>query len=551
MTAPGPEFASLSDLLQQLARRFDERTAFGHLGGGISFADLDRLSRRFAAWVQHATDLQPGDRVALQLPNLMQYPVVFFGARRAGLVVVNTNPLFTGEELSQQLRDSGARMLVAFAPLSPGIERSLRRTPVEYLVTTELGDLHPLGKRWGLNLAARFRRGGRGRLLHARPRVPDDMETFRLAQVLQLGRRLVWVPPAESGKSLALLQYTGVTTGPAKGAMLSEGALLANLAQLRSLLDQYCAAGDERLLQPLPLYHSYAFMLTLVLLSIGSSVELVPDPRQVQGLIRRWEAFNPTVMAGINPMFIVLCQQPEFQRLDFSALKLTISGGMALTRSVAESWQRVTGNAICEGYGLTECSPVVSVNRPDDIRVGSVGRPLPETQIRILGEEGTPLPRGEVGSIQVRGPQLMQGYWRQTEETRQALQEGWLDTGDIGLLDAEGYLRIVDRRKEVINVSGFKVYPSELEDIIACHPDILECAVIGLPDGCGGEQIKLYVVPASPQLTIKAVRDYCRERLTPYKVPRLVEFCQRLPRTAIGKVSRRALREQALGQRSH
>ena len=549
MTAPGPGFDSFSDLLQQLARRFDERTAFGHLGGRISFADLDRLSRRFAAWVQHETDLQPGDRIALQLPNLMQYPIVLFGARRAGLVVVNTNPLYGGDELCQQLRDSEARMLVTFAPLSPAIGQQLNRTPVEYLVTTELGDLHPLRKRWGLNLAARLKRGGAGQLLHTQPQV-SGIESIRLAQALQKGSRLVWVPPKESVESLALLQYTGGTTGPAKGAMLTETALLANLAQIRNLLDHYCEAGGERLLQPLPLYHSYSFMLTLVMLSIGSEIELIPDPRRTHALIQCWEKFNPTVMAGINPMFIFLCQQPEFQRLDFSALKLTISGGMALTRSVAQGWQRVTGNAICEGYGLTECSPVVSVNRPDAIRVGSVGSPLPGTEIRIVDEQGQPLPDGEVGSIHVRGPQLMKGYWRQEDETRQALQDGWLDTGDIGFLDAEGALRIVDRRKEVINVSGFKVYPSELEDIIACHPDILECAVIGLPDSCSGEQIKLYVVPASPQLTVKAVREYCRERLTPYKVPRLVEFCQRLPRTAIGKVSRRALREQALGQRT-
>jgi long-chain acyl-CoA synthetase len=291
-------------------------------------------------------------------------------------------------------------------------------------------------------------------------------------------------------------------------------------------------------------------MLTLVMLSIGSCIELVPDPRRIRTLVKCWDRFDPTVVAGINPLFIFLCQQPEFQRLDFGRLKLTISGGMALTQSVAQRWQQVTGNAICEGYGLTECSPVVSVNRPDDIHMGSVGCPLPDTEVRIIGEQDQRLPDGEIGSIFVRGPQLMQGYWHQHGETQQAFHEGWLDTGDIGLIDTQGYLRIIDRRKEVINVSGFKVYPSELEDIIACHPDILECAVIGLPDSCSGEQIKLYLVPASQQLTIKAVRDYCRERLTPYKVPRLVEFCQQLPRTSIGKVSRRALREQELGRRA-
>jgi long-chain acyl-CoA synthetase len=537
-------------MLQQLARRFDEQPAFGHMGASISFADLDRLSRRFAAWVQHETDLQPGDRIALQLPNLMQYPVVLFGARRAGLVVVNTNPLYCCDELCQHLKDSGARALVAFAPLKAHVCARLAETGLEYLITTELGDLHPLARRFGLNLLARVKRGGTRRLLQPQPRI-DGIQSVRLTQVMQKGSSLIWQPPERFGQqeSLALLQYTGGTTGPAKGAMLTEKALLANLAQIRSLLDDYCEPGSEKLLQPLPLYHIYSFMLTLVMLSIGSHIELVPDPRRIRGLVKCWDRFDPSVVAGINPMFIFLCQQPEFQRLDFSRLKLTISGGMALTRSVAQRWHQVTGNSICEGYGLTECSPVVSVNRPDQIRIGSVGRPLPDTEVRIIGEQNRPLPDGEIGSIFVRGPQLMQGYWHQQGETRQALQDGWLDTGDIGLIDTQGYLRIIDRRKEVINVSGFKVYPSELEDIIACHPDIMECAVIGLPDSCSGEQIKLYVVPASQQLTIKAVRDYCRERLTPYKVPRLVEFCQQLPRTSIGKVSRRALREQALGRR--
>lgn len=551
MEAPGPQFDSLSGMLQQLARRFDERPAFGHMGATISFADLDRFARRFAAWVQHETDLQPGDRIALQLPNLMQYPVLLFGARRAGLVVVNTNPLYCQTELCQQLNDSGARALVAFAPLSARVCQHLSSTEVEYLITTELGDLHPVAKRWGLNLAARLKRGGVGHVFQAMPK-PSGVRTTRLLDIMQKGSALIWQPPEVFGQldSLALLQYTGGTTGPSKGAMLSEAALLANLTQVRTLLDQYCEPGGEKLLQPLPLYHIYSFMLTLVLLSIGSCIELVPDPRRIRALVKTWDRFNPTVVAGINPLFIFLCQQPEFQRLDFNRLKLTISGGMALTRSVAQRWQQVTGNSICEGYGLTECSPVVSVSKPDDIRLASVGRPLPGTEVHIIGEEGHVLPAGEIGSIFVRGPQLMQGYWHQQGETLQAIQDGWLDTGDIGLIDPDGYLRIIDRRKEVINVSGFKVYPSELEDIIACHPDILECAVIGLPDSCSGEQIKLYVVPASQQLTIKAVREYCRERLTPYKVPRLVEFCQRLPRTSIGKVSRRALREQALGRRA-
>ncbi len=544
MQAVSPEVASFSDLLFQLARRFDERPAFGHLGARISFADLDRLSRRFAAWVQHETDLQPGDRIVLQLPNLMQYPVVLFGARRAGLVVVNANPQFTPEETLSLLRDSGARALVAFAPIPVKHLRAVSRSSVEYLVTTELGDLHPVPRRLLLNLLARFKRAGFGKRMRG-GKIPREIEQVALTSIMQKGAGRIWRPP-ESQAELALLQYTGGTTGPAKGAMLSERSLLCNLAQLNDLLQQYIQPGQERLLQPLPLYHIYSFTLTLLMLSVGAYIELVPDPRRTRSLVRCWDRLEPTILAGINPLFTHLCQQPEFQRLDFSSLRLTISGGMALTRSVASRWHEVTGHEICEGYGLTECSPVVSVNRPDAIRSGTVGKPLSETEVRILDEAGRPLPAGESGNIWVRGPQLMSGYWHQREETREAMQHGWLDTGDIGLLDSEGYLKILDRRKEVINVSGFKVYPSELEDVIACHPDILECAVVGLPDSSGVEQIKLYVIPANQQLSIRQVRDYCRERLTAYKVPRSVEFCQRLPRTPIGKVSRRALRDMAL-----
>lgn len=550
MQATGPDAASLSDLLFQLARRFDERPAFGHMGGKISFVDLDRFSRRFAAWVQHDTDLKPGDRIVLQLPNLMQYPVLLFGARRAGLVVVNANPLFCPQETQRLLQDSGARALVVLTPLAPESIKALQESEVEYLVTTAPGDLHPAPKRLLLNLLAGIKRSGLCRQV-GRARLPSRVLQIALTTIMSRGAGRIWCAPEQSS-GLALLQYTGGTTGPAKGAMLSEQALLANLAQLGDLLQHYTIPGQERVLQPLPLYHIYSFMLTLLMLSVGAYIELVPDPRRTRALVRCWDRLQPTVLAGINPLFIHLCQQPEFQRLDFSSLKLTISGGMALTRSVAMRWQEVTGGVICEGYGLTECSPVVSVNRPDAIRPGTVGPPLTGTEIRIVDDTGRELPPGENGVILVRGPQLMSGYWHERLASLQTIRDGWLDTGDIGMMDSEGYLKIIDRRKEVINVSGFKVYPSELENIIACHPDILECAVVGLPDSCGGEQIKLYVVPANQQLSIRQVRDYCRERLTAYKVPRQVEFCHGLPRTPIGKVSRRALKEMALqGRHPH
>ncbi|MBA4502039.1 AMP-binding protein [Marinobacterium marinum] len=548
MKAVGPDVASLSDLLLQLAQRFGERPAFGHMGGVIGFAELDRRARRFAAWVQHETDLLPGDRILLQLPNVMQYMVVLFGARRAGLVVVNANPMLSSEETAGLLRDSGARAWVTLAPVAPEQLSVAPTSQVNYLITTELGDLHSVARRQWLNLLVRLKRLKAGRGLRG-GRVGSDIIQVSLPDVLQIGAGRVW-RPVVSNTGPALLQYTGGTTGPAKGAMLSEKALLSNLAQLGVVLQLYTEPGRERLLQPLPLYHIYSFTLTLLMFSVGAHVELIPDPRRTRALIRCWDRLEPTVLAGINPLLTHLCQQPEFQRLDFSSLKLTISGGMALTYSVARLWRDVTGGEICEGYGLTECSPVVSVNRPGQVRVGTVGKPLAGTEVRILDVDRQPLPTGESGNIWVRGPQLMEGYWHQRKETEEVLQQGWLDTGDIGQLDVDGYLKIIDRRKEIINVSGFKVYPSELESIIASHPDVLECAVVGLPDSDGNEQIRLYVVPANSSLSIRQVRDYCRERLTAYKVPRTVEFCRALPRTPIGKVCRRQLRELALRGRA-
>lgn len=328
--------------------------------------------------------------------------------------------------------------------------------------------------------------------------------------------------------------------------MLSHRCLLANIDQLQRCLQRAGISTPQRVLQPLPLYHIYSFTLVQVMLSLGSQIELIPDPRNLKRLARAFERFQPTLFAGINPLFISLCQYQGFTRLDFASLQLTISGGMALTESVARRWQTVTGCPIIEGYGLTECSPVVSVGAPGHEHLGTVGRPLPDTRVRIVDDQGRELPAGENGEIQVQGPQLMQGYWGHPEETARVLQNGWLATGDIGRIDERGELRIIDRRKEMINVSGFKVYPSELENLISGHPDILECAVIGLPDETCGESIHLFVVSNNPRLSSREVREYCRERLTSYKVPRSIEFCRDLPRSPIGKVQRRLLRERVL-----
>lgn len=527
----------LAELLADLSRRYGDKPAVGHLGHAVSFTDLDILSRRFAAWVQQDTDLNPGDRIAIQLPNCAQYLVVLFGALRAGLVVVNANPMCAPDELERQFNDAEVRALVIYETFVRRVAQVLKRTPVGLVVTTGIADLHPRWRRWMINAYMGLKRG-------VSPRSIRIKGSFPLKGVLRAETGRLWQQP--DGSDLALLQYTGGTTGPAKGAMLTHASLLANIDQIRNRLDEVGFDTSPTVVQPLPLYHIYSFTLVLAMLSSGSYIELIPDPHNLKQLSRAFERVKPALFAGINPLFIALCRHAEFTQLDFSSLKLTISGGMALTESAAKRWLQVTGCAVTEGYGLTECSPVVSVARPGREHIGTVGLPLEGTEVRIVGDAGEILPTAVSGEIQVRGPQIMLGYWRQPQETAQVLRDGWLSTGDIGQIDDRGELRIIDRRKEMINVSGFKVYPSELENVISAHPDILECAVIGMPDENCGETIKVYVVANNPRLTARDVREYCRERLTSYKVPRSVEFCHDLPRTPIGKVHRRALREAAL-----
>ncbi|WP_188748135.1 AMP-binding protein [Marinobacterium zhoushanense] len=538
----------MAEFISNLSRRFGDRPAVGSLGQSLSFTDLDILSRRFASWVQHHTDLKPGDRIAIQLPNCAQYPVALFGALRAGLIVVNINPLLSPDELERQFNDAGVQALLVYEAFAWRAARALRRTPVSCVITTHIADLHPGWRRWAINSYMRMRRGSSPRY-----RIKGSL---RLSRVLKAESGRVWLQPDITEAETALLQYTGGTTGPAKGVMLTHASLLANLEQIRSRLSEAGMDAPQVVMQPLPLYHIYSLTLVLAMLSQGSYIELIPDPQDLKQLSRAFERARPTLFAGVNPLFISLCQHAEFTQLDFSALKLTISGGMALTESAAKRWLEVTGCRITEGYGLTECSPVVSVATPGTEHVGTVGRPLPGTEVRIVGDSGELMPIGESGEIQVRGPQVMLGYWRQPQETARVLKDGWLATGDIGQIYGNGELRIIDRRKEVISISGFKVYPSELENVISAHPDILECAVIGLPDEEYGETIKVYVVANNPRLTMRGVREYCRQRLTSYKVPRSVEFCRDLPRSAIGKVQRRELREIALrelheGQKEH
>lgn len=533
------ETACLNDLFDTVFKQYGDAIAFSQHGSSITFADLNQKSKKIAGWLQHKSGLLPGDRVALQLPNLMQSPLLMIAILRAGMVLVNANPSFTPTELNWLLKDSGAKALMTFAPLARRVSLAIKDTDVEKVILTELGDLHSKISGSFINQYMRYIS-----MPFSKKAIPDALW---LKALLNDKNTPAWRPLTQSQNDLAVLQYTGGTTGTPKGAMLSHYNLMANVDQLKQLLDNYTQTGQERLYQPLPIYHIYAFMLTLSLFAQGAHTRLITDPRNPNALIRNFKSFKPTICAGIDPLFHALLKQKTFHRLPFKSLKLTISGGMALSTQLAKEWQTVTACPITEGYGLTECSPVVSVNRPDNIQLGTAGELLNMTNIRIIDDEGRSLPEGEIGEIQVLGPQVMMGYWNQPEETQQAIDEnGWLSTGDIGLILPNGKLKILDRKKELICVSGFKIFPSEIEQLVCSIPGVEDCAAVGIPDPATGERIKLYVVTRYTSVTPEIVRNYCKERLTGYKVPNSIEFCSQLPRSPVGKVQRGKLKAIAL-----
>lgn len=522
--------------------KFADRIAFSQGQCKVSYAQLDKKSRSLAGWLQQRSGLKSGDRIAIQLPSCVQYPLLVLAALRAGLVLVNTNPALNSDELSRLLNDSGAKALITFAPLARKARVAIQDTQVECVILTELGDLFPPIKRWVVNQY----------LQHlAMPFSKDAIpEAFWLRELCHDEFERLYCPVFPDANQLALIQYTGGTTGQPKGVMLSHQNLCANLAQIKRLLDIHTGFEGERMLQPLPLYHIYSFTLTLAFFAQGAQVHLIPNPKDARHLIKCFARFKPTVCIGSDALFTHLLNQQSFHRLDFSPLKLTISGGSALSVALAQSWQRITGCVIAEGYGLTECSPAISINQPDQILLGTVGQVLSDTEVRIVDDEGKPLPQGEIGEIQVRGPQVMLGYWHQPSKTQTVLSpDGWFSTGDLGCLTQDKRLKVLDRKKEIIHVSGFKVFPSEIETVVCSMPEIQDCAAIGLPDDVTGEKIKLFVVTESTSITPARIREFCKQRLTGYKVPSLVEFCQQLPRSSVGKVQRRKLRDQALQKR--
>jgi len=530
-------YRNLNDVIRRIASDYREQTAFTSFGKELSYSELDSLSDAFAVYLQQETDLQPGDRIAIQLPNLLQYPVALFGAIKAGLIVVNTNPLYTPRELENQFNDSGAKALVVYKGVAHNVEKIIANTGIKHVFVTQIADLHSPLKRLLINSAVKY-----VKRMEPAFTLPGALE---LRQVIQqkAGQKPQQVDPGS--EDIAVLQYTGGTTGISKGAMLTHANLVSNFLQgvkLISGADEYWA---DKVVAPLPLYHIYAFTITMAVLELGGNNLLVANPRDINGFVKELQKHSISAFIGLNTLFVALCNHKDFSAVDFSRLKVTLSGGMALTHDAANQWQRTTGCKVLEAYGLTETSPAVAMNPPTDIRVGTIGPPVAETEVKIIGTDGQALGEGEPGELCVKGPQVMLGYWQRSEATDKCFTEdGFFITGDVAMWEPDGYLRIVDRAKDMINVSGFNVYPNEVEDIVTSHPKVIECAAVGEPDPHSGEVVKLYVVSAE-EVSVDEIRSWCKERLTAYKVPKIVEFVDELPKSNVGKVLRRMLRKDA------
>ena len=537
------QLTSIPALLDHVFAKFADRPAFHNLGRTLSYAELDRLSRDFAAFLQGLPGMGRGKRVAIMSPNLLQYPVVLFGILRAGMTVVNVNPLYTPRELEHQLRDSGARAIVIVENFAHSLEQVLGETGIEHVITTRIGDLLPTPKRWLVNFVIK----------HVKRMVPawHIAGAIPLPAALDIGRTAHFTAQQPDPEDIAFLQYTGGTTGVAKGAMLTHRNILANLEQTGIWISVSFKEGSEIVIAPLPMYHIFCLTSTLSFMKWGSLSVLITNPRDLPALVREMAQWKFTTMTGVNTLFNGLLHTPGFAQLDFSALKVVVGGGAAVQKPVAELWQQVTGHHLTEAYGLTESSPgacAMPLGAPWD---GTVGLPLPSTDISIRDDSFNERPvwpgvgpiEAHTGELCIRGPQVMKGYWNNPEETAEALRDGWLKTGDICHVDTLGRVTITDRKKDMILVSGFNVYPTEVESIVAAHPGVLECAVVGIPDEYSGEAVKVVVVRKDSELDRDDIIEHCRGLLTGYKLPRHVEFRETLPKSPIGKILRRELRD--------
>ena len=531
-------FSSVWAMVEDAIERYPDKPAFTNMGASLSFGELEAMSRRFASWLQHEAGIEKGDRVAIMMPNLLQYPVALFGTLRAGAVVVNTNPLYTPRELTHQLEDSGARAIVVLENFAKVLQDSIENSAVESIVVSSVGDMLPAPKSWLVNFVVR----------HVKKAVPRYRlpQSIPFRQALARGAKALRAVELERD-DLAFLQYTGGTTGASKGAMLTHGNMVANVEQSRAWIASFFTDDSEAIITALPLYHIFALTANcLTFMCIGGTNHLITNPRDLPAFVRELSRLEFSALPGVNTLFNGLLNTPGFDAIDFSRLKLSLGGGMSVQHAVAERWQKVTGCPLLEAYGLTEASPAVCINPLDaESYTGSIGLPIPSTEVCIRGPDGATVAAGEPGELCVRGPQVMRGYWNRPEATSECLdEEGWLATGDIAAMDERGFVSILDRKKDMILVSGFNVYPNEVEQVAVSHPGVLEAGVIGVPDERSGEAVRLVVVKKDPGLSEESLRVHCEAQLAGYKRPKSVVFADELPKSNIGKVVRRELRDR-------
>ena len=537
------EYKSLGDLFTKSVKAFSHLSAYTNLGNSLSYGEVDKLTRNFAAYLTHYAGLKKGDRIAIMMPNLMQYPIVLFAALRAGLIVVNTNPLYTERELEHQLNDSGATTIVILENFAHTLESVLHKTSVKTIITTQIGDMAKFPKSLLINFVVKY----------VKKMVPSFNlpHSISFKDALAKGRDKPFDDAEVGHDDIAFLQYTGGTTGVAKGAALSHSNMIANLLQAHAWASHDLIDGQETFITALPLYHIFSLTANAMFaLKIGANSVLITNPRDMPGFVKELSKHKFSFITGVNTLFNGLLNTPGFSNLDFSNLKVVLGGGMAVQESVANEWQDVTGKVLVEAYGLTETSPAACIN-PMTIKCwnGTIGLPISSTEVCVRDEEGNHLGFGESGEICIRGPQVMQGYWERPEETAKVLEEdGWLHTGDVGIVNEDGYIRLVDRLKDMIIVSGFNVYPNEIENVVVSHPKVLEVGAIGVPHNKSGEAVKLFVVKKDQSLTEKELQDFCHQEMTGYKCPKFIQFVDDLPKSNVGKVLRKDLRKLEEGK---
>lgn len=536
------EYSHILEVFEESIRKYRTKIAFKNFGVGITYNELDLLSGQFASYLQNNLGLKKGDKIALQMPNVIQFPVALFGAMRAGLIIVNTNPLYTATEMRHQFNDSGATTLVILAQFAHLYEKIKNEVPIKNVIVTEVGDLLGFPKKFIINSVLKY----------VKKMVPDyNFNHHTFGETLALGAQQPYTQPALNADDIAFLQYTGGTTGVSKGAVLTHRNIIANMLQICAWMRPKLIEGEEICLTPLPLYHIFSLTVNcLAFMRYGATNILITNPRDIPAFIKTMRSEKFSIMTGVNTLYNALAIHPDIKKVDFSNLKISVAGAMALQTAVKERWKSSTGTDVIEGFGLTESSPVATVNPIDGTdKVGTIGVPVPNTDVKLIDDNGNTVTAfNTAGELCIKGPQVMQGYYNRPDETAKVIKDGWLMTGDIATMDEEGFFKIVDRKKDMILVSGFNVYPNEVEDAIVKHPKVLEAAAIGVPDTHSGEVVKIFVVKKDESLTAEEVIAHAREHLTNYKIPKQVEFKTELPKTNVGKVLRRTLRDEELAK---